>query len=260
MSLASHADPRAPAIAEARLNLGKLTDYPGPEPTTIDEAIDLQERIVDLLHDDVVGWKIGCTSEAAQKALGADGPFFGPLLRGRRYENGAIVETGAAALRIVEAEVAVTVGRDFLPRDEEYSIADVMEGISTVHPSLEIIDRRLPGGLDQGLFWNVADGGVNDAVVLGPGSGAMEAEDYAQISISVAVNGNQRSKGVGSNALGGAHLAVLWLVNEFRKRNRMLRSGQVVTTGLTTEIFTVDPGDHIRAEFTTLGVLEATVK
>ena len=212
-----------------------------------------------MLGDEVVGWKIGCTSETAQKALGADGPFFGPLLKGRRYENGAIVKTGAAALRIVEAEIAVTLGRDFSPRDEEYSTEEVMEGISTVHPSLEIIDRRLPGGLDQGLFWNVADGGVNDAVVLGSGSGPMEADDYAQIAVSVAVNGNQRSTGVGSNALGGAHLAVLWLANEFRRRNRTLRSGQVVTTGLTTEIFTVAPGEHVRAEFTTLGVLEATV-
>ena len=252
-------DARASAIAQARRSLSKLTDYPGPEPKSIDEAIDLQVHIVDLLDDEIVGWKIGCTSETAQKALGADAPFFGPLLAGRRYENGASVTTGTQALRIVEAEVAVTVNRDFSPRSDDYSIAEVLDGIGTVHPSLEIIDRRLPGGLDQGLYWNVADGGVNDAVVLGSGSGPINADDYARIEVSVAVNGVQRSTGIGANALGGAHNALHWLVNEFRRRNRTLRSGETVTTGPTTEIFTVSPGDHVHAEFTTLGVLEANV-
>lgn len=260
MTSPNPADPRATAIARARLNLGKLTGYPGTEPESVEEAIRLQDSIVELLDDEVIGWKIGCTSETARKALGADGPFFGPLLASRRYENGASVDTGAQALRIVESEVAVTVSRDFSPRDKEYSAGDVLEGIGTVHPSLEIIDRRLPGGLDQGLFWNIADGGVNDAVVLGHGMGQMKADDFARIEVSIAVNGVTRSTGAGSDALGGAHLALHWLVNEFRKRKRTLRAGETVTTGLTTGIFSVNPGDHVRAEFTPLGFLEATIK
>ncbi len=88
----------------------------------------------------------------------------------------------------------------------------------------------------------------------------MGADDFARIEVSVAVNGITRSTGVGSNALGGAHLALHWLVNEFRSRQRTLKAGETVTTGLTTEIFTVNPGDHVRAEFSALGFLEATIK
>lgn len=253
-------DPRASAIADTRHHLAKLREYPGEAPKDLDEAIAIQDDVIRTLGETVCGWKIGCTSEVAQKALGADGPFFGPLIQSRRFESGAVVRTGPDALRVIEAEVALTLSRALSPREEAYSLNDVLAAVSHVHASLEIIDRRLPGGLDQGLTWNIADCGVNDAIVLGAGLPPLTPDDFVNLTVDVHVNGAHRTSGTGATALGGAHHALTWLANDFNKRGRTLKAGDTITTGLITEIFMAEPGDEIVANYSSLGTLKVTIQ
>ena len=252
-------DQRGAALAKARIDGTKLADYPGTAPATVDEALEVQDRMVAGLGDKVVGWKIGCTSDVAQAMLGADGPFFGPVIASRCFDSGATVVTGPSAMRIVESEVALRMARPLGPRDTNYSVAEVMAAVASVHPAIELVDRRAPGGLAEGLTWNIADCGVNDAFVLGPGVTDVAAIDFPRIAATVTVNGQQRSTGTGSNALGGADRALTWLANDFRKRGRTLEAGQVVTTGLITEIFTANPGDRVETVFAGLGTVSVVI-
>lgn len=253
-------DPRAAAIADARRRNIKLAEYPGVAPLELDEAVAIQADVIKALGETVRGWKIGCTSEVAQKALGADGPFFGPILNSRCFDNGAIVSTGPNALRIIEAEVALTLAHDIHPRNNPYSLDEVLAAIGHVHAALEIVNRRLPGGLDQGLNWNIADCGVNDAIVLGDGMLPLDRDEFANVTVSVLVNGTKRTSGTGRTALGGAHHALHWLVNEFSQREMTLRAGDIISTGLITEIIMADIGDQITAEYAQLGSLNATIE
>jgi 2-keto-4-pentenoate hydratase len=252
-------DERAAALARARIDNVRLAEYPGAAPATIDEALEIQDAMVAWLGDTVVGWKIGCTSDVAQKALGADGPFFGPIIATRCFDSGATVATAPTALRIVESEVALKLARPLGPRDAEYGIAEVLAAVGSVHPALELVNRRAPGGLAEGLTWNIADCGVNDAFILGPGVTDIAAIDFSGLTATVEVNGRLRSSGTGSNALGGADRALTWLVNDFRTRGRTLAAGAVVTTGLITEIFTASPGDRVEAVFEGLGTVSVVI-
>lgn len=202
---------------------GETRGVPGAAPTTIDEALEIQDAMIACLGDRVAGWKIGCTSAAAQKMLGADGPFFGPIIASRCFDSGATVATAPSALRIVESEVALKLDRSLPPRDTDYDLTEVMSTVGSVHPAIELVNRRAPGGLAEGLTWNIADCGVNDAFVLGPGVTDIGAIDFPGIAASVAVNGQPKSSGTGCNALGGADRALTWLVNDFRKRGRTPR-------------------------------------
>jgi len=121
------------------------------------------------------------------------------------------------------------------------------------------VNRRAPGGLVEGLTWNIADCGVNDAFILGPGAADIAAIDFSGLVATVEVNGSPRSSGTGSSALGGADRALTWLVNEFRRRGRTLAAGQVVTTGLITEIFTADPGDRVESTFEGIGKVSVVI-
>ena len=56
-------------LAQARRNREKLAEYPCVEPSNLDEALALQDAAMAGLRDDIAGWKLGCTSAAAQAAL-----------------------------------------------------------------------------------------------------------------------------------------------------------------------------------------------
>ncbi len=252
------ADNRAKQLSSARLNFQKLVDYPGPDPTSLAEAIALQDQMVTEMDADVVGWKIGCTSEVARQALGAKEPFFGPLLRERFYSSGQDVPTSDQSLRIVETEVAIKLKAPLPPKTEPYSLDEVVSAIGSLCPALEVVNRRAPGSLSDGLFWNVADGGVNDAIVLGHETLETAGFDFAGCKAEAFVNGISKSEGHGSNALGGAHMSLHWLANEFSRLNRTLEKDHIVTTGLVTEIFSVSLGDEVRSEIQGLGVVSAS--
>ncbi|MEM1198897.1 MAG: fumarylacetoacetate hydrolase family protein [Pseudomonadota bacterium] len=249
----------AAAIVETRKALGKMEAYPGPAPEDLSQALAIQDEVVRQFGEPVAGWKIGCTSKTAQETLGTDGPFFGPLIGSRFYASRARVETAPTSLRVVEPEIALRLGRDIAPRSEPYSVDEVMAAVETVHPSLEVIDRRLPGGFADGVLWHVTDCGLSDALVLGAGTSGIAADALPGIAVEARVNGEVVSTGHGRNALDGPQLALQWIANTFSSLGRTLEAGQVVSTGLLTSIFTLNPGDEIEAEYEKLGTVSAKV-
>ena len=66
------------------------------EPGSVDDGYRIQAAGLRLLEDRLVGWKAGCTNEAAQQMLQVDGPLVG------RYavDTGDLVTGGAASGRL----------------------------------------------------------------------------------------------------------------------------------------------------------------
>jgi len=58
-------------------------------PETYDQALDVQDRIVELACAPVIGWKIGCTSRAAQDYLGIPHPFPGRVFGDTTFDSPA---------------------------------------------------------------------------------------------------------------------------------------------------------------------------
>lgn len=248
------------ALAETRKSLAKMTDYPGPAPENIDQALALQAGVIAAYGEPVGGWKIGATNEKSQSVLGTNEPFFGPIFTSRIVESGAEIEISAQSLAIIEPEIALRLGRDLSPRSTPYTVEEIFAAIDTVHPALELIDRRLPGGLADGIFWHIADCGLNDAFVYGPGKSGIGFDQLADIAITASRNGEAVASGVGANALGGAHFSAQWLVNRFSSLGQTLKKGQFLSTGLTTQVFTMAKGDQIEADFGDLGHVSVNIK
>lgn len=251
-------DEIARIIADARTKGAKLADYPGPAPANEHEAFALQCKAARLTGWHQTGWKIGCTSEMAQKMLRTDSPFPGPVYAERTVENGGMVHVSTAALRLVEPEIAFTMARDLPAREREWTCGEVIDAAASVHLSLELVNRRLPGGLEDGNTWNIADGGCNDAFVLGPANTVLPAGSYASLELSVLKNNDVASTGIGANALGGPDIALTWLANYLNANGLMLKAGDVVTTGVVTGLIYVEPGDEIISSCTELGEVSAT--
>lgn len=241
------------ALLNARLSGEKLGTYPGPAPTSMADAFAIQSAIRSSIGWKHAGWKIGCTSERAQKALHTDGPFPGPLYRERLFSSGTHVETLASNSRTTEPEIAFTMARDLPARDRAWSVEEVLDAVATVHPSIEIVNPRLPKGFNDVVEWYVADGGLSHALVLGPGVMPLKRADYARITNRVSLNGVSKYSGIASNALGGPELALTWLANNLIAKGLFLRAGDVVTTGVITEVFDTSIGDHVEATYDLIG-------
>ena len=241
------------ALREARKSGEKLTHYPGPAPRDMKEAFAIQSAVRASIGWKRAGWKIGCTSERAQKALKTDGPFPGPLYKEQLFSSGARVQTLASNSRTTEPEIAFTMARDLPARDKTWSVDEVLDAAATVHPSIEIVNPRLPKGFNDVVEWYVADGGLSHALVLGPGVKPLRRADYATITNRVSINGTNKYSGIASNALGGPELALTWLANDLIAKGLFLRSGDVVTTGVITEVFDTKLGDFVEATYDLIG-------
>ena len=241
------------ALRSARLSGEKLASYPGPTPSSMAEAFAIQSAVRNTIGWTHTGWKIGCTSERAQKALKADGPFPGPVYRERLFPAGTHVETLASNSRTTEPEIAFTMARDLPARNKDWSVDEVLEAVATVHPSIEIVNPRLPKGFNDVVEWYVADGGLSHALVLGQGVKPLRRVDYAKITNRVSLNGVNKYSGIASNALGGPELALTWLANNLISKALFLRAGDVVTTGVITEVFDTSIGDHVEATYDLIG-------
>jgi 2-keto-4-pentenoate hydratase len=246
------------AFADARRSERHLSALPEPQAPDMLRAFDLQCAITRELGWTQIGWKIGCTSERAQKALNSPGPFPGTMFSHRVFRSGDHVPTIAENKRVVEPEVAFTMAKPLPPRGLPYSVDEVLGAVASVHAAIEIVNPRTPNGFADAVPWFIVDGGLNDSIVLGEARKPLARDAYATFAAGVAWNGREMIGGVGANALGGADKALTWLANHLNEHDMELKQGDIVTTGVITEFFMAGLGDRVTAEFEGLGSVSLT--
>jgi 2-keto-4-pentenoate hydratase len=232
--------------------LGAISDHAA--------AYTLQTAVTTLSGAVVVGWKLGATSTASQKAFDLSGPFYGPLLAPFCYAAGATV-TGAAAFGPgAEGEFALTMAGGLPPRDAPYTVEDVAEAVASVCPALEIAGTRLTGGLMKADPRHlIADDAANIAFIPGEPVKDWRAIDLAAHKIILMINGEEKAAGTGALAFGGPLTALTWFANTLREQGRGLTAGEIITTGTCTGFVPLDPGDEVVVDCGPLGQVSATV-
>ncbi len=214
--------------------------------------------IIDTLGTMATGWKVGCSSERAMAALGTTEPFTGQLFEALSHDSGATVPVRAGGTNVAEPEFAFTMGKTLAPKPNGYSEDEVAAAVDMVHPAIEIVDPRVPGGFKADVLWLIADGGVSHAFILGEGKRDWKPEELAKQMVSVSKNGVGAGEGTGAAVLGGPLKSLTWLVNHLGSRAKTLLAGQVVTTGLITPIIGGVLGDRFEADFGPYGKVAVT--
>lgn len=242
-------------LAKARLAPTRLDDYPCAPPVDLEQAYLVQNAMAAQMGSTVVGWKIGVTSKIAREMLGLDEPFSGPLFEEFVLQSPAKFEVSPNDLRIVEAEIGFRLKNSLEPRHEPYSKAEVVANIATVHPVFEVVNKRLPGNLKDNACWLVADGGVDHAFIYGPGIVFDPQMDLSAETVTVNLEGELATTGIGANALGNPLDVVVWLANHLSARNIALKAEDWVSTGLIADVVIADVGATIVAEFKNIGTV-----
>jgi 2-keto-4-pentenoate hydratase len=242
------------ALVEARQSRVPLAGLPeNCRPATLEDGYAIQEAFVASFGQPVAGWKIGATAEASQRLFRVGEPFYGPILAPLVFASPAELPAADFPMRGIECEFAFQLAADFEPRERPYEPDEAAERVSAPVPAIEVVSPRLDHPSRHGAPSAVADCGLNGALVLGAPSFDWQSLDLAAHEVRLEIDGRAKATGTGALALGHPLNSLAWFVNRYTARGRTLPAGQIVTTGSTTGLVILEPGQIATGDFGVLG-------
>lgn len=229
-------------------------------PADLTAAYAIQALLVDRLLPEgerAIGYKCACTSEIAQQALAIDRPVFGRLLSHTTSPSGVELPTDRFTHRVIEAEYGIRVGRDVPAADSGHTAESIAEHIDAVIPAIEIVDYRYTDW-SLGAPQAAADNAIHGWWIMGEPVSDWRDLDLGSAPVTVRSNGDEITSGTGANVLGHPLNVLAWLADELPRFGGQLRAGDLVTTGVVTDVFEADRGDVITADFAGLGSVEVS--
>lgn len=232
-----------------------------PVPDSAKDAYLVQDELTGLLPTEVVGWKIGATSSAAQQRLGVKAPISGRVHERTLLESGTVVDASTFHHPPgIECEIAFRLRRSLSPDGPPLDAAAAKELVGSVHPAIELVGTRFEGGFDVAPALLVADGSAHAALVIGDAIDPDRAGDLSAAVCRLVVDGREITQGPGSEVLGDPYAALAWLCNHLRGRGIALEQGEIVTTGTCTGIVPSGPNQLITNDAGHLGTVTITIR
>ena len=224
------------------------------------------------------GWKMGWKGSFPERPT-LCGPLFGMGL----VDSGTSVSLSSHRIFSAEAEFSVRLSSSLEPRDTRYSEAEVWAAVGTVQLCIELCGARQCQSDDR--LHSVADALLGCGVVQGPVVGTADEIDPSSLlqhEVTLSVGGVEISSGTAANNPGDSPLASLTsLANELCvERGMAVESGMLVICGHcciagfarrpAPGLLWPNPrqewggadwaeGDILRADFGSLGAVEATL-
>jgi 2-keto-4-pentenoate hydratase len=244
-------------LLDMRANRRVVADLPLPlRPETLTEAYAVQDRVVAALLAQAggrcVGFKVACTNEIAQAALKIDRPVFGRLMSQSTSPSGTTLEADRFTHRVIEAEFAFRVGVDVEPVAGGHTQATIAAHIDALIPGIEIVDHRFESWA-VGALRVAADNAIHGWWIRGEPVTVWAGHDLAAAKVSVTRDGELITTGSGAAVLGHPLNVMAWLADELPRFGLRLRRGDVVTTGVATDVFEASAGDLCVADFGPFG-------
>jgi 2-keto-4-pentenoate hydratase len=198
----------------------------------------------------IVGRKAGLTAEAVQKQLGVDQPDFGVLFDDVRIADGGNLDPARCIQAKAEAEIAFVLGADLPLADT--TPEQVAAAVASVHAAIEIVDSRIA---DWKITFadTVADNGSSAFFVLSDQGLPLAGLDLEGAAMTMTINGNVASTGVGSAALGNPLNAAAWLARTLAAGGDPLKAGDILLAGALGPMVVLTAGDEVRADVAGIG-------
>ena len=244
-------------LLNAYVQRARLVELPAAaRPATPQEAYECQARFVDLLGSRTIGYKIACTNAIAQRFLSMPEPFYGRLLAASTFDSPARLAAGDFFMRVIESEFAFQFARDLPPSTRPLDRDQIADALAGVLPGIEIVDSRFTSWTTVGAPSLIADNACHGAWVKGALITDWRDLDLAAQAVELRVNGSVVQRGSGSAVLGHPLNALQWLVHRLHAQGIGFEAGDYVTTGVTTDIYDAQAGDHLVADFGPVGSVE----
>jgi 2-keto-4-pentenoate hydratase len=250
----------AALLAQHRVERMPIEELPAAlRPADLVDAYAVQDALVDLLCErhggHRIGWKVACTNPVAQAALRVDTPMFGRLLSHSSWPDPVVLEAARFTTRVIECEFAFRMGRDVPTSFPPLDAGAIVPFVETVLPSIEIVDHRF-ADWSLGAPSVAADNAIHGGWVYGDDFyGDWRTLQLAEHPLQARVDGALVASGTGAAVLGHPLDVLVWLAGELPRYGHRLRAGDVVTTGVCTDVFTADAGSSVVGDFGPLGTV-----
>ena len=233
----------ARALYTARSDRVRIDGLPEScRPSTLDDAYRIQDRLIALLGESTVGWKIGSSSQKARDFVGiSDSSLRARMLDMNCYEHPAALGEHFFSMRALECEFAFTLGRDLAPSAGPFDEDAVLAAIEDMHPAIEISDSRYTDWTGVGGPALVADNCNDGAFVRGPPATAWRGTSLTRHRVTLHVDDRLAATGSGGEVITAPLGVLVWLANDLAARGMGLSAGQIVTTGSCTGVVPVEP-------------------
>ncbi len=229
-------------------------------PATVEAGYAIQEAFIEQTKEAAVGWKIAATSIAGQRHINVDGPIAGRLLKSRVHATGSALRLGSNRMAVAEAEFAFVLGASLPAKPSPYSIDEAFDAVASVHPAIEIPDSRYSDFTQVGGPQLIADNACANQFVLGPPAQVVLRDvAFKEHRVRLIINDEEVTAGTGSDALGDPRAALAWIANNHTLQGTALAAGDIVTTGVCGQPSPIKPGDHVVADFGSIGTVQTTI-
>ncbi|MEQ8802602.1 MAG: 2-oxo-hepta-3-ene-1,7-dioic acid hydratase, partial [Haliea sp.] len=241
----------------SRAQITPLTQaYPGMD---LDDAYAIQSAWVQrkiAKGDPVIGYKIGLTSRAMQRAMNIDTPDFGILLQSMQFSNRCRIVHADFTDPRIEVELAFVLKHRLF--GDSLSIDDVLAATDYVTPSLELIAARSfrtdpETGYTRTVMDTIADNAANAGIILGEQRFLPDAIDMRWSGSILYRNDIIEETGLAAAVLDHPANGICWIARRFAQHGIALEPGQILLSGSFTAPVIVRPGDRIRADYGPLG-------
>jgi len=227
-------------------------------PESVEAAYTLLDAVTAASGRDIVGYKLGATTNAALGLMSLDTPFAGPLLSGCCFDSGHAAIVSEVNNPGIETEFVLGLNKD-LPSGASLNDTDIADAIDWIAGGFEIIGARfadMPTG--RGLC-TIGDGAGNHMVITGTPNKDWQNLDLTALPATLNVNGETKS-GISSDSLEGSPIAMLkWFANHGAVPARGIKAGDIIYCGTCTGLTPVKAGDVIEADFGVLGTVRTTI-
>ena len=223
----------------------------------LDEAYQIQDEVIRLRlakGERVVGYKVGCTSDAIRRQFGLKEPINGRLMEPH-------IDTGHRTLNwddyvncAIEPEFVFKIGRDLAG---EYPNRDeLIDAIEFVSAGIEVHNFK---------FWFtppssqelIASNGIHAGLIIGSEKVMANQLDFQTEAFSVFKDDVLVAQGTASDIMGDPIHSLRWLVSHLSRRGECLKAGQIVIPGSPVKLVEIHRDTKLRIEISRVGSVVA---
>lgn len=239
------------SLAAASRSPAQPAPWPTEEPT-LDQAYDVQRRMMTAASLPIMVWKLGLTGEGPREAYGAAEPAVGRLPASAIFNDRSDIAYRGNEM-YAEAELVFEMGADLPALDRPYTRDDVAGALMGVYAGIEIVRTRFATS-DLTLPLLVADNVMAHGLVLGRKLAHGWEDRFADMPVALARGPNgawaETVEGSTTRVMGNPLDALVWLANWLRKNEGCsLTREQLVASGTCTGATNIFAEDTVRVDF-----------
>lgn len=217
----------------------------------------VQRKVAD--GDPVIGYKIGLTSRVMQRAMKIDTPDFGVLLQSMHFDNHCTIRHADFCDPRIEVELAFVLKKPLF--GDNLTIDDVLDATDYVVPALELIAARSyrvdpQTGYTRTVMDTISDNAANAGIIVGDNRFKPHEIDLRWSGGILYRNDVIEETGLAAAVLNHPANGICWIAKRFAPHGIGLEPGQILLSGSFTAPVIASPGDHFKADYGPLGVIE----